>query len=196
MAERPSAQAFLALGSNLGDRRALIDAAVRAIGQTAGIGLLARSSYYRTAPVGPVAQDWFVNIVISIETTLDPADLLAMAHEIERHFGRDRRHEQRWGPRLIDIDLIAYDDVTLTSETLQIPHPRYAGRAFVLVPLAEIAADAVIAGRAVAEDRALIDTTGVERLDWPFPDDGTDNGSIEGGPPASCARGVSPSGEG
>jgi 2-amino-4-hydroxy-6-hydroxymethyldihydropteridine diphosphokinase len=172
MAEAACAEpafAFLALGSNLGDRKALIDGAVAALAAIPGIAITARSSYYRTEPVGPIAQDWFVNGVIAVETGLSPADLLAACHAVERQFGRDRARELRWGPRLIDIDLIAYDDLVLAEAGLELPHPRYAERAFVLVPLHEIAPDGAICGRPIARDWASVDRSGVERLAWTLP---------------------------
>ena len=93
----------------------------------------------------------FVNACIEIETSLDPHALLFTLHKIEKKFGRDRAQETRWGPRTLDLDLIAYDDVTIDKPELTLPHPRLFERAFVLVPLAEIVPDRVIAGRRVAD---------------------------------------------
>src|SRR6185437_3236466 len=98
------------------------------------------------------------------DTTLKPRDLLARAHEVERALGRDRAHETRWGPRTVDIDIIAYDDVTLDALELTLPHPRLFERAFVLMPLAEIAPDLEIAGRRIGEAAKAADATGIERL--------------------------------
>ena len=111
--------------------------------------LLARSSDYATPPWGEEDQPRFINACIEIETGLDPHALLFTLHKIEQKFGRDRAKEQRWGPRTLDLDLIAYDDVTLDKPELTLPHPRLFERAFVLVPLAEIAPDRVIAGSRV-----------------------------------------------
>jgi 2-amino-4-hydroxy-6-hydroxymethyldihydropteridine diphosphokinase len=163
------AEAFLALGSNLDDRQALVD---EAVGRLAGLDrtrLVARSSYYRTEPVGPVAQEWFLNIAIELLTELDPDALLQSCHSIEAELGRRRAVEIRWGPRLIDIDIIAFDNVVRADSGLTLPHPRFAERGFVLVPLAEIAAGTSIGGRTIAQYLAEVDVSGVEKLDWPVP---------------------------
>jgi 2-amino-4-hydroxy-6-hydroxymethyldihydropteridine diphosphokinase len=99
---------------------------------------------------------------------LKPRDLLARAQEVERQLGRDRAHEKRWGPRTADIDIIAYDDLEVTELGLILPHPRLFERGFVLLPLAEIAPDHVIAGRKVRDALEGVDITGIERL-LPFP---------------------------
>ena len=108
---------------------------------------------------------------IAVDTTLSPRDLLARAQEVELKLGRDRAHEKRWGPRTADIDIIAYDDLTLDDPGLILPHPRLFERAFVLLPLAEIAGDRVIAGRKVREALAQVDANGIERLP-PLPSPG------------------------
>ena len=113
--------------------------------------LLARSSDYATPPWGDEQQARFINACIEIETSLDPHALLFTLHKIENKFGRDRASETRWGPRTLDLDLIAYDDVSIEKPELTLPHPRLFERAFVLVPLAEIVPDRVIAGRSVSD---------------------------------------------
>jgi len=158
------AEALLGLGGNVGDVRATLDAAVARFADGAAVKLRARSSDYRTPPWGVTDQPPFVNCVIAVETTLRPRDLLARAQEVERALGRDRSREQRWGPRAIDIDLIAYDDLALSEPDLALPHPRLFERAFVLVPLAEIVPERLIAGRKVADAAAAVDRTGVEKL--------------------------------
>lgn len=162
-------EAFLALGSNLGDRKALVDSAVRRLAALPETRVVARSSYYRTEPVGPVPQEWFLNIVVLAVTSLAPEALLDAAHLIEAELGRDRAREVRWGPRTLDVDLIAHGDAARGGPGLVLPHPRFAERAFVLVPMAEIAADAVIGGRSVADHLRAVGADGVERLDWPVP---------------------------
>jgi 2-amino-4-hydroxy-6-hydroxymethyldihydropteridine diphosphokinase len=157
-------QAFIALGGNVGDARATLDRAVAMFCDGAAVRLLARSSDYRTPPWGVEDQPAFVNLCLMVATGLSPRDLLARAHEVERAFGRDRANERRWGPRPVDIDLLAYDDVTLDDRDLILPHPRLLERAFVLVPLAEIAAERRIAGVRVADALARLDTAGIERL--------------------------------
>jgi 2-amino-4-hydroxy-6-hydroxymethyldihydropteridine diphosphokinase len=158
------AEALLALGGNVGDTRATLDRAVAMLCDGDAVRLLARSSDYRTPPWGVAQQPPFVNLCLSVATTLPPRALLVRAQEIERALGRDRGKEQRWGPRPVDIDLLAYDDVVLHEPDLILPHPRLFERAFVLVPLAEIAAGRRIAGTGVQEALSRLDTTGIERL--------------------------------
>ena len=157
-------EALLALGGNVGDSRAILDRAVALLCDGKEVRLTARSSDYRTPPWGFKYQPPFVNLCIAVDTTLGPRELLAQAQEVERTLGRDRAHEKRNGPRTADIDLIAYDDLTLDEPNLTLPHPRLFERAFVLVPLAEIAPERVIAGRKVAAALAGLDTAGIERL--------------------------------
>ena len=157
---------LLGLGSNLGDRKALIDEAVASIARLPGTHLTARSSYYKTEPVGPVSQDWFLNIAVSLRTELEPDDLLAHCHIIEAALGRNRAVEIRWGPRFIDIDLIAFGDIARSDSSLTLPHPRFAERGFVLVPLAEIASPVRVGGRTVADHLAAVGGAGIEKLDW------------------------------
>lgn len=161
--------ALLALGSNLGDRKKLVDEAVVRLGQRPGICLTARSSYYKTEPVGSVSQEWFLNIAVALAAELSPEALLAECHAIEAALGRNRTVEIRWGPRFVDIDLIAFGEVTRSGAGLNLPHPRFAERGFVLVPLAEIATTFRIASRTVAEYLAEVDISGVEKLDWSVP---------------------------
>ena len=157
-------RAFLALGGNVGDSRAILDCAIGLLCDDSDIALLARSADYRTPPWGVTDQTPFINLCIAVETALTPHPLLARAHEVERALGRDRAREQRWGPRTADIDLIAYDEVTLDDGTLTLPHPRLFERAFVLVPLAEIAPDLVIAGTRVADAAARFAHEPIEKL--------------------------------
>jgi 2-amino-4-hydroxy-6-hydroxymethyldihydropteridine diphosphokinase len=158
------ADVLIALGGNLGDVRATLQKAIPNIcGMTQAV-LLARSSDYSTPPWGDEQQDRFINACIEIETSLDPHALLFTLHKIEKKFGRDRGSERRWGPRTLDLDLIAYDDVSIQKPELTLPHPRLFERAFVLVPLAEIVPDRLIAGRSVAEALAELSADGIQRL--------------------------------
>ena len=145
------ADVLIALGGNVGDVRATFNKAISNICGMTQAALLARSSDYTTPPWGEEDQAPFTNACIEIETSLDPHALLFTLHKIEKKFGRDRASETRWGPRTLDLDLIAYDDVRIDKPELTLPHPRAFERAFVLVPLAEIAPDRVIAGRRVAD---------------------------------------------
>ena len=158
------ASALIALGGNVGDVRATFQKAIAHIcGMTQG-ALLARSSDYATPPWGDEPQARFINACVDIETDLDPHALLFTLHRIEQRFGRDRAKERRWGPRTLDLDLIAYDDASLQTPDLTLPHPRLFERALVLVPLAEIAPDRMIGGRRVREALAGLSTEGIDRL--------------------------------
>ena len=161
------ADVLIALGGNVGDVRATFDKAVAHICGMAQAALLARSSDYATPPWGHQQQDRFINACIEIETSLDPHALLFTLHRIEQKFGRDRTAETRWGPRTLDLDLLAYDDATIDKPELTLPHPRLFERAFVLVPLAEIAPERIIAGRRVKDALAQLSTQGIERLPDP-----------------------------
>jgi 2-amino-4-hydroxy-6-hydroxymethyldihydropteridine diphosphokinase len=157
-------RAFIALGGNVGDSRALLDRAVALLCDGKDVRLVARSSDYRTAPWGVTDQAPFINLCIAVETALTPHRLLARAHEVERALGRDRGREQRWGPRTCDIDIIAYDDLSLNDADLILPHPRLFERAFVLVPLAEIAPDLIAAGTRIAAAAARFAHEKIEKL--------------------------------
>ena len=143
-------RAALGLGSNIGDTRAHLDAALAALQADGGIRVLARSSDYRTPPWGPVPQDDYRNACAVIETELEARALLEKCLAAERALGRVR--DLRWGPRVIDIDVLLYGDARIEEDGLSIPHPRMGERAFVLVPLAEIWPHAPLAdGRTVAQ---------------------------------------------
>jgi 2-amino-4-hydroxy-6-hydroxymethyldihydropteridine diphosphokinase len=140
------ARAYLGLGSNLGDRRAMLVQAIEALDWGA-VRVVARSSVYETDPFGgPRDQPAFYNQVVVVETTLDPRKLFERCLSVERALGRAREHEERWGPRAIDVDVLLYDDAVIDEPDLQIPHPRLHERAFVLVPLGELAPEANIPG--------------------------------------------------
>jgi 2-amino-4-hydroxy-6-hydroxymethyldihydropteridine diphosphokinase len=126
----------IGLGSNLGDSPRILASALGQLAASPGITLTAQSSFYQTAPVGPPQPD-YLNACALIATTLSPQALLHTLLAIEQSLGRVRR--ERWGPRSLDLDLLFYGDLVLTEANLQIPHPRLRDRAFVLVPLAEIA---------------------------------------------------------
>jgi 2-amino-4-hydroxy-6-hydroxymethyldihydropteridine diphosphokinase len=157
-------EALLALGGNVGDVRTTLDRAIAALCDGAEVRLLARSSDYRTPPWGVTEQPAFINCAIVAATELPPSALLARAQAVERSFGRDRAQERRWGPRTLDIDLIAYDDVALNTPELTLPHPRLFERAFVLAPLAEIAPERRVAGIRIKDALASVDQTGIEKL--------------------------------
>jgi 2-amino-4-hydroxy-6-hydroxymethyldihydropteridine diphosphokinase len=137
--------AYVALGANLGDPKATVLAAFAALANLPESRLARCSSLYRTAPVGILSQPDFVNAVALLETTLAPEALLDALLDIEARFGRIRR--ERNGPRTLDLDLLLYDDIELDLPRLTLPHPRLHLRAFVLLPLAEVAPDLVIPRR-------------------------------------------------
>lgn len=134
-------RAYLGLGSNLGDRLGHLQAAVDALGATAGIRVVAVSSVYETSPVGGPTQDDFLNAVVAIDTELAPPDLLAVALAVEELSARVRT--VRWGPRTLDVDILLFGDERVRSPDLEIPHPRMDERAFVLAPLHDVAPDRV-----------------------------------------------------
>ena len=152
----------LALGGNVGDKVASLRRALRAIASEPGIELTAVSRLYRTPPWGKTDQDWFVNACALGRTSLRPEALLERVKGLEVELGRT--HAERWGPRVIDIDLIAYDSIALKTERLTLPHPELFNRAFVLVPLAEIAPDLAVAGVRVGEAAARLNLEAEEVL--------------------------------
>ncbi len=157
-------RALIALGGNVGDVRATLRKAIDQICSLPKTALLARSSDYATPPWGDEQQARFINACVEIDTPLDPHALLSALQEIETRFGRQRQVERRWGPRTLDLDLIAYDEVSMQEPDLTLPHPRLFERAFVLVPLAEIAPERIIAGRSVRSAVAAVSTEGIQRL--------------------------------
>ena len=148
------ARVVFALGGNVGDKVRSLRRALRAIAAEPGIELTAVSRLYRTPPWGKTDQDWFVNACALGRTSLGPEALLERVKRLEVELGRERT--ERWGPRVIDIDLIAYDEVALKTERLTLPHPELFNRAFVLVPLTEIAPDLVIGGLRIGEAAARL----------------------------------------
>jgi len=129
-------RALLALGANIGERRAQLDEAVRRLDEHPDIHLIRRSSVIETAPVGKTDQPDFLNMVIAIDTSLAPLDLLHTCLLVERAMGRERA--ERWGPRKIDIDIVAYGRKRMRAEGLTLPHPRAHEREFVMDPLRQI----------------------------------------------------------
>jgi len=128
--------AYIGVGSNLGDKIHHCEKAISAILKIDRHKLLAKSSLFKTQPIGYTSQDWFVNGVIKIETDLEAHELLQTLKTIESQLGRIETF--RWGPRTIDLDILFFDDVEIHTEDLQIPHPLIQDRQFVLIPLAEI----------------------------------------------------------
>ncbi|MGU3360964.1 2-amino-4-hydroxy-6-hydroxymethyldihydropteridine diphosphokinase [Methylobacterium sp. M6A4_1b] len=153
--------AYLGLGSNIGDKATTLADAVARLADTPGIRVTARSSDYRTPPWGDTDQDWFLNAAIGIETSLTPHELLEAGLGIETAMGRVR--ERRWGPRVIDIDVLSYEGAAISDARLILPHRFVRERAFVLVPLAEIAPNLRIGPETVTEALAKLDARGIVR---------------------------------
>jgi 2-amino-4-hydroxy-6-hydroxymethyldihydropteridine diphosphokinase len=134
--QTPPQPTAIALGSNLGDSQATLEGALAALEEVPGIRVLARSRWYRSAPVGPAQPD-YLNGCALLEVGLSPEAVLEQLHAIEHRYGRVRL--ERWGARTLDLDLILYGALQHESASLLVPHPRFRERAFVLLPLAEIA---------------------------------------------------------
>ena len=146
MAERVIA--YLGLGGNVGNVAAAMQAGLDGLKAQPQVDVTAVSRVYKTPPWGPVEQDWYLNACAEIETSLSPTQLLDMVLSIERSLGRIRG--TRWGPRTLDIDILLFGDKPVSLEHLTIPHPRMTERAFVMVPLADIAPQRIIAGYPVS----------------------------------------------
>jgi 2-amino-4-hydroxy-6-hydroxymethyldihydropteridine diphosphokinase len=159
----PKNRTYLALGTNLGDRPANLQAAIAAL--PPAVTVRAASPVYVTPPWGFTDQPAFLNMVLEAETCLAPRLLLAYLKELEAGLGR--QPSVRWGPRLIDVDILFFNDLVLESSALTIPHPQLAVRPFVLVPLADLAPELrhPVLGKTVRELLSVLDTTGVERYE-------------------------------
>ena len=132
--------AYLGLGSNLGDRLAALRGARQAFEKNPAVKVVVSAPLYETAALGgPVGQPPYLNTVLQVETTLEPERLLALCHQIEKDFGRQR--QEQWGPRTLDLDILFYDSMIRMDIELVLPHPRLHERAFVLFPLADLAPD-------------------------------------------------------
>jgi len=154
----PLKHAFLALGSNLGDRQKNLESAIAAL-EAAGVRIVQRSAVYETEPQDFKDQPWFLNMVLKVETTCFPIQLLTLLHRIEREMGRIRGRESvPKGPRTIDLDILLYGKAVMDVPQLAIPHPRVSERRFVLEPLLEIAPDLrhPVTGRLFSRDLAQL----------------------------------------
>ena len=152
--------AALSLGGNVGDVAAAFDNTLAALRAHERIGNLRASQVYVTPPWGKTDQPDFLNMAVAFETTLTPRELLALIRELEARAGRTR--EERWGPRTLDLDIILYGDQVIDEPDLQIPHPRAHERAFVLVPLAEVAPEARMGGSSVRDLTKMSDAHGMK----------------------------------
>ncbi|NEQ74044.1 MAG: 2-amino-4-hydroxy-6-hydroxymethyldihydropteridine diphosphokinase [Okeania sp. SIO2C9] len=161
--EKQENNVAVALGSNLGDSLTILENAIQTLSKTPGITLNTYSSWYLTKPIGPKQPD-YLNGCALLKVELTPQKLLEIILDIEKQFKRVRL--VHWGPRTLDIDLILYDDLILDIPNLQIPHPRMRERAFVLVPLAEIAPNWIdpVSGKAIAQLLEEVECSGVSKL--------------------------------
>lgn len=167
----------IALGSNLGDSFAILEGAIAALDRTPQITVKNRSSWYKTVAIGPAQPDYLNGCAI-LEVQLTPQALLQTLLKIEAQFGRIR--QERWGPRILDLDILLFEDLILDSAPLTLPHPHMTERAFVLVPLAEIAPDWIepISKQPIAQWVTQVDCSGISL--WTYP---------ELTEPALCAHG-------
>lgn len=153
-------RALIGLGGNVGDPRANMRLALLAIDARPDTDVVAVSRLFRTPPWGLTDQPFFFNACAAVETTLSAHALLDLCLETERSLKRERR--ERWGPRIIDLDVLDHAGASISDERLTLPHPRIGERAFVLVPLAEVAPDFQVGGLPVAEWLAGLDRAGIE----------------------------------
>lgn len=164
-----TARVWLGLGGNIGDVPEAIAKALAGLDRDPGIDVVSVSALYRTPPWGKTDQPWFHNCCAGIDTSLSPRDLLAACQEQERIGHRERT--ERWGPRTLDIDLLVYEGMEQNDPDLTLPHPRIAERAFVLVPLADIAPNLIVSGRSIENWAVATERQGMERVDVPdWPD--------------------------
>lgn len=156
---------FIALGSNLGDRAVNCRKAVNLLSSTGEVKVVKESRLYETEPWGVLEQDTFINAVIEVATDLSPRELLGLLKSVELRMGR--KETVRWGPRIIDLDILFYGDHIINEAGLKVPHPGVHERAFVLVPLSEIAPGFIhpVSKRSVAELAAGVDASGVKKMD-------------------------------
>ena len=157
---------FIGVGSNLGDKAGNCRRAVEVILADGRNRIVQCSPLYQTEPVGKKEQDWFINGVCAMETTIEPAELLESLLGVEKMMGRVRR--ERWGPRVIDLDILLFGQEVINKEVLQIPHPRLHERRFVLVPLRDIAPDLIhpLLGKTISQ--ILAELPGEEKV-FPLP---------------------------
>ena len=160
------AVAYVGLGGNLGEVAATLRAATEALARLPATHLLRASRLYRTPAWGLEQQPDFINGVVALETRLVPRELLDALLRIEREFGREREGGPRWGPRTLDLDLLLHGEVVVEQDGLRLPHPHLHERAFVLVPLLEIAADILIPGQGSARDAlSRLDASTIEAME-------------------------------
>ncbi len=159
----PETEVYISLGGNIGDPAITIEDALSTLSSQKGVRVMSRSPYYITPPWGKTDQAEFINACALIRTTLSASELLAVCLTVERSMGRIRG--EHWGPRIIDIDLLTYGDQVIDEDNLKIPHPYISERAFVLVPLRDLAPDFSLNGQSVDAMLENLDVTGISLLD-------------------------------
>ena len=152
----------IGLGSNIGDKAGNIAKAVTLLRARGALEQIEMSPLYRTPPWGVTEQDWFVNACLAAQTRFAPLQLLAAMQKVEQDIGRVR--VERWGPRLIDLDILYYGDLSLRSEALTLPHPEMGGRGFVVIPLAQVRPDYEIGGVRLRDLALRFVGEGVEKI--------------------------------
>ncbi len=162
--EKNQGNAAIGMGSNLGESLDTLKNAIKTLDEIPGINLISYSNWYRTKPVGGPKQPDYINGCALLKVELTPHKLLEILLDVEQKFKRVRL--EHWGPRTLDLDLILYDDLILDTPNLQVPHPRMRERAFVLVPLAEIAPNWIdpVSGKTIAQLLEVIECSGVCKL--------------------------------
>lgn len=156
-------KAYLGIGSNLGDKKENIEKSIELLNNHSKINVSKVSSYYETEPVGYENQDWFLNIAVEIDTSLEPYGLLAYCQKIEQQLKRKRLI--RWGPRTIDLDVLLYENFVSNDEKLILPHPRMHERAFVMIPLYEIAKNISINNKKISDIVENLSHKGIRQMD-------------------------------
>ncbi|MFO7818877.1 MAG: 2-amino-4-hydroxy-6-hydroxymethyldihydropteridine diphosphokinase [Halanaerobacter sp.] len=152
-------KAYLGLGTNLGEREENLRRAVKLLNASSRLEIIKVSSLYETEPWGYEEQNDFLNLCLTLETSLSPHQLLEKCQTVEEKLGRKRK--ERWGPRVIDVDILLYDDLELEDSDLIVPHPRMQERAFVLIPLQELEPDLMVQGNSIADYLEKVSTAGV-----------------------------------
>ena len=155
---------FLGIGGNIGDKHTNIEKTLSLLQENSQIEIVNTSSYYETAPVGYEDQDWFLNIVVEIDTSLEPYSLLEYCNHIEQELKRERLIH--WGPRTIDVDILLYENFSSEDEKLIVPHPRMCERGFVMIPLYEIAPDLMIHNKPIKEFVDQLQTEEVRKINY------------------------------
>ena len=161
--EAQKVEAFISLGGNIGDPSVAIEDALTALSAQPHISVTTRSRFYRTPPWGKTDQADFVNACATLVTTLSAHDLLKSCLDVETSMGRVR--EERWGPRIIDLDILTYGDEVISERDLVVPHPHLTERAFVLVPLRDIAPEFTLNGLAIDAMLAALDASDIQLMD-------------------------------